>query len=384
MKKQVLVTRPLLPERQLLSRYIERIYSSKWLTNKGPLHDELSEKLKEYLGVKNISLTVNGHIALENTIQGMGLTGEVITTPFTFISTTHAISRNGLTPVFCDIKEADLTIDPACIERLITNKTSAIIPVHVYGHPCDVEAIDRIAQKYNLKVIYDAAHTFGVKYKGHALCSYGDAAILSFHATKIFNTIEGGAIIDQEDERIALYEQLKNFGIHDEEHVNIIGGNGKMNEFQAAMGLSNLEIIEKAIAARAEIAQHYRKRLSEIKGIRFFVPESDPDIVYNYAYFPIIVDENVFAANRDNVYEQLKMEGIFTRKYFYPLVTDTDCYSEYKQSQLSVAKKISTQILCLPIYYGLGLAEVDMICELISKVPERRHSEREQYSLQGL
>ena len=362
----VLVTRSSMPE---LDEYIEEIrdiWDTHWLTNMGEKHRRLQEGLKEYLQVENIELLTNGHMALEVALQAFDLKGEVITTPFTFASTTHAIVRNGLTPVFCDIDPRNFTMDVSKIEGLITDKTSAIVPVHVYGNICDVEEIERIAVKYDLKVIYDAAHAFGVTFNGVGIGNYGDAACFSFHATKVFNTIEGGAICFQNRELGRKLYNLKNFGIRDEETVESVGVNAKMNEFQAAMGLCNLRHIDREIAKRRKIVERYNQKLCNIDGIKLNAPQTN--VMSNYAYYPIFVNESSYGISRNTLFEKLKSKNIFTRKYFYPLVTDFDCYKGcYDTADLSNAKKISESVLALPLYADLSPEVVDYICELIER-----------------
>lgn len=362
--ENILVTKSSMPT---LDEYIEEIkdiWDTHWLTNMGSKHKKLQSELKEYLGVERIDLLTNGHMALELTMQAMGLTGEVITTPFTFASTTHAIVRNGLTPVFCDINAYDYTIDVNQIEALITEKTSAIVPVHVYGNICNVEAIQKIADKYHLKVIYDAAHTFGEKYNGQGIGSFGDASCFSFHATKVFNTIEGGAVCFKDKELGEEIYNLKNFGIRGPETVSDIGANAKMNEFCAAMGLCNLKHIDEEIAKRKSVVKRYRNRLEGVKGIKLS-PIQD-GIVSNYAYFTVVFDEKVFGKSRDGVFDKLAENGIFSRKYFYPLANDFDCYKgRFDSSNTPVAKEISNRVLTLPLYADLELDIVDEICNII-------------------
>ncbi len=307
--------------------YVEAIrplWDSVWLTNMGVNHEKLSEKLCEYLKVKNVSLFVNGHMALEMTLQALGLDGEVITTPFTFASTTHAIVRNGLKPVFCDINPDTYTIDADKIEALITPKTCAIVPVHVYGCICDVEKIEAIAKKHCLRVIYDAAHAFGCEYKGKGIGAFGDASMFSFHATKVFHTIEGGAISTEDEHLMKELYKLKDFGIKNEEVVDGIGANAKMNEFCAVMGLCNLEYVDGEIEKRRLVVERYREHLSNIPGLKILPVQKD--VKSNYAYFPIVIDEKIFGCDRQTVMDRLKENEIYTRKYFYPLTSDMDCY----------------------------------------------------------
>ena len=366
MINKILVTQSSMPELHEYINEITDIWESKWLTNMGSKHKRLQSELKEYLGVENIELLTNGHMALELTMQAMRLTGEVITTPFTFASTTHAIVRNGLTPVFCDINENDYTIDVNKIESLITEKTSAIVPVHVYGNICDVEAIEKIAEKYNLKVIYDAAHTFGVKYKGKGIGSFGDASCFSFHATKVFNTIEGGAVCFKNKSIGEEIYNLKNFGIRGPETVSGVGANAKMNEFCAAMGLCNLKHIEGEILKRKAVVERYKTYLSGIKGIKLS-PEQN-GVQGNYAYFPIVVDKDLFGKSRDDIFEQLADNEIYARKYFYPLTNNFECYADrFNSSYTPVAERISNDVLTLPLYADLSLQDVDRICTIILK-----------------
>lgn len=361
---KILVTQSSIPQIDEYIREIQDIWESKWLTNMGCKHQKLQAELKEYLDVENIELLTNGHMALELTMQAMNLTGEVITTPFTFASTTHAIVRNGLTPVFCDINENDYTIDASKIEALITEKTSAIVPVHVYGNICDIDAIEKIANKYNLKVIYDAAHTFGVKYKGKGIGSFGDASCFSFHATKVFNTIEGGAVCFKDKQIGEEIYNLKNFGIRGPETVSGIGANAKMNEFCAAMGLCNLRHIYDEILKRKTVVERYKSHLSNIAGIKLS-PEQN-DVQTNYAYFPIVVDKNVFGKSRDLIFEQLAENGILARKYFYPTTNSFDCYKGmFDASDTPIALKISNRVLTLPLYAELKTDVVDKICNII-------------------
>ncbi len=358
------VTRSSMPEFSEYCEEIKDLWDTRWLTNMGSKHREFQRKLESYLQVKNIDLVTNGHMALEISMQALGLSGEVITTPFTFASTTHAIVRSGLSPVFCDINPQDFTIDVSKIEALITDKTTAIVPVHVYGNVCNVEAIEEIAQKYGLKVIYDAAHTFGVKYKDRGIGSYGDISCYSFHATKVFHTIEGGAVCFKDEKLKDLIGRLKDFGIYDEESVTEIGPNAKMNEFCAAMGLCNLRHIDDEIAKREKVVQRYRERLEHIEGVQ--LSPIQKDVVSNYAYFPVVFWEEAFGTGRDEVKQKLGDSNIGARKYFYPLTSSFACYEgQYSENNLLVAKKISDRVLTLPLYADLSLEEVDQICDII-------------------
>lgn len=367
MKKPILVTRSSLPPMEEYIDEIRDIWDSHWLTNMGEKHQALQEGLKKYLGVERIDLFTNGHMALELSLQALNLQGEVITTPFTFASTTHAIVRNGLTPVFCDIRPDDFTMDADKIESLITDRTCAIMPVHVYGNVCDVEKIQKIADKYGLKVIYDAAHTFGVKYKGQGTGTFGDVSCFSFHATKVFHTIEGGAACFKDEELGRTLYRLKNFGIKNEEVVDGVGANAKMNEFQAAMGLCNLRHIDAEIQKRKAVVERYRERLNGVEGIQLNPVQEH--VMSNYAYFPVIFHEKQFGFTRNEVHDRLAQENIFSRKYFYPLTNTYDCFhGAYDVSETPVALEISRRVLTLPLYADLPLEEVDHICDIILRM----------------
>lgn len=361
---KILVTKSSMAPMEEYIEEIKDLWDSHWLTNMGAKHQKLEKNLKEYLEVDGISLFTNGHMALELAIQAMKLTGEVITTPFTFASTTHAIVRNRLTPVFCDINPSDFTIDVEKLESLITDRTSAIIPVHVYGNVCNVEGIERIAKKYGLKVIYDAAHTFGVKYKNRGIGSFGDASMFSFHATKVYNSIEGGAISFHNPEfGLDLY-RLKNFGIRSEEVVDSVGSNAKMNEFQAAMGLCNLRHVDEEIEKRRVVYERYLEHLSGVEGIQLV--EKQEGVKANYAYLPVVFHEDVFGASRNEVCDKLKENEIYARKYFYPLTNSFECFhGKYDVSATPVALSISKRVLTLPLYADLELQTVDRICDII-------------------
>ena len=369
--KKIMVTRSSMPPMQEYIDEIRDIWDSHWLTNMGVKHKELQKKLKEYLGVENVDLLTNGHMALELSMQALNLKGEVITTPFTFASTTHAIVRNGLEPVFCDIDPIDFTMDVSKIESLITDRTCAIVPVHVYGNVCRVEEIERIAKKYDLKVIYDAAHAFGVRYKDRGIASWGDVSCFSFHATKVFNTIEGGAVCfgdKNKDFGLDIY-RLKNFGIRGPEVVDAVGANAKMNEFCAAMGLCNLRHLDRAIAARKRVYGRYTERLGILDGIKLcYVPE---DTNSNYAYFPVVIDAEKFGCTRDELADRLAENGIGARKYFYPLTSTVGCLDGKNPNSTPVAQKISDNILCLPIYEDLDEKSTDYICDTIISFSER-------------
>lgn len=362
-RERILVTRSSMPP---FTEYVEEIrglWETHWLTNMGEKHKELESRLIDYLGVPNISLMTNGHMALELTLQAMNLSGEVITTPFTFASTTHAIVRNGLTPVFADIDADDYTIDVSKIESLITEKTSAIVPVHVYGNICNVEEIERIAKRHGLKVIYDAAHAFGETYKDKGIGVYGDASVFSFHATKVFNTIEGGAVTFSDAEMGRSLYGLKNFGIRSPEVVDGVGANAKMNEFQAAMGLCNLRYLEREIAKRKQIVETYDNCLSGVPGI--CLPIVQAHVKRNYSYYPIRIKEDLFGCTRNDIYNKLQLNNIYARKYFYPLTNKFECYKGRFNDNTPVAEMIANEILTLPLYADLNVDDVEKICQII-------------------
>lgn len=366
--KKIMVTRSFLPPYEEYCNEIAEIWDNHWLTNMGVKHETLKKELKKFLKVNNVSLYTNGHLALEVAIKGLKLSGEIITTPYTFASTTHAITRNGLKPVFCDINLENFTIDTKKIESLITDKTSAILPVHVYGTPCDVDEIERIAKKYNLKVIYDAAHAFGVEIAGQGIANYGDVSMFSFHATKVFHTIEGGALTYNNEEYSKFFRLEKNFGIANEESVVENGGNAKMNEFQATMGLVNLKYIERGIQRRKKIVETYRELLKNIEGITYL--KDIENVRHNYAYFPIIIDENKYGKSRNEVFEKLKEYNIFARKYFYPLTSNFECYKDIKSNEenLKNSKYISDRVMTLPLYEELEIEYVQYICNVLKEI----------------
>lgn len=366
MSLKIFVTRSSMPKYEEYCEEIEDLWSNHWLTNMGAKHQKLQSLLQKYMKVPHVELLVNGHMALEMTLQAMKLDGEVITTPFTFASTTHAIVRSGLTPVFCDIDPYNFTIDTKMLEELITDRTRAILPVHVYGNICNVEEIQRIAEKYNLKVIYDAAHAFGETYNDKGIGTFGDASCFSFHATKVFNTVEGGAVTFQ-DEKVGetLYD-LKNFGIHGPEDVCAVGANAKMNEFCAAMGICNLRHIDDEIEKRRKVVERYRQHLEGVPGIQLNVIQDG--VKSNYAYFPIVISKEAFGRNRDEVSDDLAKEGICVRKYFYPLTTAFECFrGRFDPLLTPIALDISKRVLTLPLYADLSLDDVDRICEVLLK-----------------
>ncbi len=360
------VTRSSMPSFEEYCEEIKKLWDSHWLTNMGVEHKELQKELESFLDCPHVVLYTNGHLALENVIAAMQFPvgSEVITTPFTFASTTHAIVRNGLVPVFCDVDLETYTIDPEKIESLITEKTVCILPVHVYGNMCDVKKIGAIAKRNGLKVIYDAAHAFAVKYKGVSSANFGDASMFSFHATKVFNTIEGGAVCFSDDELVDNLNDRKNFGIRGPERVVFVGGNAKMNEFQAAMGICNLRHLNAEIGKRKKVVERYWENLDGTAGIRFWRPL--PDTEPNYAYFPVVFDG--YRADRNKIYESLKEQGITARKYFYPLTNSFECYAELStagKDKTPVAAYLADRVLTLPMYADLAMEDVDRICDSI-------------------
>ena len=361
--KKILVTRSSMPS---LEEYVDEIaplWESHWLTNMGVKHQQLEADLKRYLGIDEIALFTNGHNALECVLEAMGLSGKVITTPFTFASTTHAIVRKGLEPIFADIKPDDYTLDPSKIEDLIDEDTCAIVPVHVYGNLCDVDAIWDIAKKHGLKVIYDAAHAFGVKRDGVSAAAFGDASMFSFHATKVFNTIEGGAVCFRDGNLKELLDQWKNFGITGLEEVEYVGGNAKMNEFCAAMGICNLRHVDEEIAKRRIVAERYWDRLEPLKGVKICRPAAG--VKANYAYMPVVFEDG-YGTTRDEVFAKLREHSIFSRKYFYPLVSDYACYrGRFDSSKTPVAQHVASRVLTLPMAADLALEDVDRICDIV-------------------
>lgn len=370
--EKILVTRSSMPPIEEYFDEIRDLWDTHWLTNMGEKHQELEKKLEEYLDIPNLVLFVNGHSALECILEAMNLPegGEVITTPFTFASTTHAIVRKGLKPVFCDINPRDYTMDVTKIEELITEKTCAILPVHVYGNLCNVDRIQEIADRYKLKVIYDAAHAFGVRKDGHGVGNYGDASMFSFHATKVFNTIEGGAITFKDENLREILNSWKNFGIRIPEQYKYIGGNSKMNEFSAAMGLCNLRHVDDEIEKRSRVYKAYQKRLSNVNGLVLCKPQEG--VSQNYAYYPVVFDD-CFGATRDDVFEALAQQGIVARKYFYPLTNEFECYAGlYSADKTPVAKRIAERVLTLPMYADLAEEQVNRICDIILNLKDTK------------
>ena len=354
MNKPIYVTEPSLPPLEEFIPYLKKIWENKWLTNNGEFHREFEKRLAEHLGVKYVSLFTNGMIALQVGMQALRITGEVITTPFTFVATTHAIHWNNCQPVFCDIELDTFTMDPDKVEALITPRTTAIMPVHVYGNPCHDEALKRIANTYGLKLFYDAAHVFGVKKEGVSACNWGDLSMLSFHATKVFNTFEGGALVTNDEKMKSRIDFLKNFGFAYEVTVVAPGSNGKMDEFRAAYGLLQLERVDGEIAKRKKVAERYRQALKEIPGIQMLYDQLG--IQHNYAYFPIRIHANQYGTSRDGLYDRLKERNIMSRRYFYPLCSDFPTYRSLPSAapaNLPVATKVAQEILCLPMFADL-------------------------------
>ncbi len=366
MNKPIFVTEPSLPPLEEFIPHLQRIWANKWLTNNGEFHREFEKQLAEYLGVKYISLFTNGMIALQVGMQALRLTGEIITTPFTFVATTHAIFWNSCTPVFCDIEPETLTLDPEKAEALITPKTTAIMPVHVYGNPCDDKKLRRIADSHGLRLFYDAAHAFGVRKDGIGICSWGDLSMLSFHATKVFNTFEGGALATNDPGMKHRIDLLKNFGFEDEVTVVAPGSNGKMDEFRAAYGLLQLKRIDENIAKRQKIAMRYHAVLKDICGIRCL--HDIPGVRHNYAYFPILIDEKEYGMSRDGLYEKLKAENILSRRYFYPLCSEFPVYRglpSASAANLPAATSVARNILCLPMFAELTEEQQNKVLEMI-------------------
>lgn len=365
-EKLITVTSPLMPPLEEFNVYLEDIWKRKWITNNGYYHQELEKALCDYLGVPFISLFTNGTLPLITALQALRITGEVITTPYSFVATTHSLWWNGIKPVFVDIDPVTCNLDPEKIEAAITPRTTAIMPVHVYGNPCDTKKIQEIADKYGLKVIYDAAHAFGVKVNGKSVLNAGDMSTLSFHATKVYNTIEGGALIMHDEQTKKRIDYLKNFGFAGETTVVAPGINSKMDEMRAAYGLLNLKQVDKAIEWRKHVAELYRKSLKDVDGITFF--NDMEGVKHNYAYFPIFVDAEKYGMTRDELYFKMKEHNILGRRYFYPLISTFSTYRGLESSNrenLSVAREKAEQVICLPMYYGLSEEDVMKITTLI-------------------
>jgi dTDP-4-amino-4,6-dideoxygalactose transaminase len=361
-----------MPPLEEFTEYLKQIWDTKIITNNGPFHQQFEHALSEYLGVKYLSVFSNGTLALITALQALRITGEVITTPFSFVATTHSLWWNNIRPVFADIESNTFNLSPEKIEAAITPQTSAIMPVHVYGNPCNQEKIQQIADTYGLKVIYDAAHAFGVKVNGESILNCGDLSILSFHATKVFNTIEGGAIVCPDEKTKKRIDYLKNFGFADEITVIEPGINAKMNELQAAYGILQLKFVDKDIAERKKIANTYRTELQHVKGISFL--EDIDKVHHNYAYFPILINSGLYGESRDELYDELKRHNIFGRRYFYPLISHFPTYRGLPSSNptnLPVAEKIAEQVICLPIYPLLTLEERITIINVIRNTCHR-------------
>lgn len=367
-EKIITVTSPLLPSLDEFVGYLEEIWKSKWITNNGQFHRQLEAALAEYLGVKYVSLFTNGTLPLITALQAMNITGEVITTPYSFVATTHALWWNGIKPVFVDIDPSTCNLDPDKIEAAITEKTTAIMPVHCYGIPCATEKIQAIADKYGLKIIYDAAHAFGVQVNGESVLKAGDMSTLSFHATKVFNTVEGGALICHDAETKKQIDFLKNFGFNGETEVVAPGINSKMDEIRSAYGLLNLKQVDQAIEARHNVADYYRQALRQVKGVNVF--EDMPGVRHNYSYFPILVNSEEYGMTRDELYFKMKEQNVLGRRYFYPLISTFDTYKNLESSvptNLPVATRIADEVICLPMYYGLTEEDMERVLDCIVK-----------------
>jgi len=367
----IYVTRPLLPPLRSLMARLEEVWRSQQLTNIGLQHARLESELRDYLGVRELSLFTNGTVALITAIRALDLTGEVLTTPFTFPATPHALSWSGLTPVFCDIEPATLNIDPDAVARAVTSRTSAILAVHVYGTPCDVGALQRVADRHGLRLIYDAAHAFGVRVHGRPIGTFGDVSMFSFHATKLFHTAEGGALACADPPRKARIDDLRNFGIHGPDAVDAIGLNGKMSELQAALGLSVFEGLDGELAQRRRLLARYRDRFADVDGVRWL---HGPDMLDASCQYAVIrVDASLFGCSRDELHERLRAYNVYTRKYFHPLCSDYECYRDHPSASpanLPVAARAAREVLCLPLYGGLGDADVDRICDMVVVIGE--------------
>ncbi len=367
MKKAITVTSPLLPDLEEYTTLLKDIWDRKWLTNNGHYHKELERELSQWLSVENLSLFTNGTLPLITALQALRIKGEVITTPYSFVATTHSLWWNNIKPVFVDVDPVYGNLDPDKIEAAITPETTAIMPVHVYGNPCDVERLEQIAQKYNLKLIYDAAHAFGVEYKGQSILNYGDMSTLSFHATKVYNTVEGGALVVGDSAMKKHIDHLKNFGFAGETEVVAAGINSKMDEIRAAFGLLNLKKVDASIEERKQITDKYREGLSGVKGVRYF--EDIEGVKHNYAYFPIFIDEQEYGMSRDELYFIMKNENIIGRRYFYPLISDFATYRNLESASaanLPNAHKLANSVICLPIYSGLTDEDISRVIDIVS------------------
>ena len=366
--KRITVTSPLLPPLENFNELLQEIWSSKWITNNGSFHKRLEQSLAEYLKVPYISLFTNGTLPLITALQALRISGEVITTPYSFVATTHSLWWNGIKPVFVDIDPETGNLDPDKIEAAITPRTTGIMPVHVYGKPCDTQRIQDIADKYGLRVIYDAAHAFGVEVNGESILNAGDVSTLSFHATKVYNTIEGGALVMHDAKMKERIDYLKNFGFADEITVVAPGINSKMDEIRAAYGLLNLRLVDAAIEARHHVAVRYREALSSVAGIRYM--EDMPGVKHNYSYFPIFVDAEQYGMSRDELYFKMKEHGVLGRRYFYPLISDFSTYrglESASRENLPVATRVANEVICLPMHHELSEADIDKVLSLIVK-----------------
>lgn len=368
MEGLITVTSPLLPNLEEFNKLLKQIWDSKWVTNNGQFHQQLEKALAEYLGVPFISLFTNGTLPLITALQALHITGEVITTPYSFVATTHALWWNGIKPVFVDIDPSNCGLDPDRIESAITSRTTAIMPVHCYGKPCDTERIQLIADKYGLKVIYDAAHAFGVKVDGESILNQGDMSTLSFHATKVFNTMEGGALVVKDAETKLRIDYLKNFGFAGETEVVAPGINSKMDEVRAAFGLLNLKQVDAAIEARHQVAIRYREALRDVKGIRFF--DDMLGVRHNYSYFPIFVDSEQYGMTRDELYFKMKENNVLGRRYFYPLISTFSTYRGLESARpenLPIATRIANEVICLPMHHALSETDVEKVVKTIAR-----------------
>jgi dTDP-4-amino-4,6-dideoxygalactose transaminase len=366
--RPVYVTRPSLPPLEEFYESLQKIWENKILTNNGPFHQQFEQELADYLGVKYISVFSNGTLALITALQALRISGEVITTPFSFVATTHSLWWNNIKPVFADIDPVNFNLDPEKVEAAITPQTTAIMPVHVYGNPCNIDRFRKLADTYGLKIIYDAAHAFGVKIKGNSVLNFGDLSILSFHATKVFNTIEGGAIVSPDDKTKKRIDHLKNFGFENETTVIEPGINAKMNEVQAAYGLLQLKYADSITEQRRNITEYYRQQLHNLDGIRYM--EDMEGVSHNYSYFPVLVDPELFGKTRDEIYEDFKMYNIFCRRYFYPLISQFPTYRGLLSSapgNLPNAEQVAAKVICLPVYHDLGKETIKMICDQLKE-----------------
>lgn len=365
-EKPIYVTRPFLPPLPEYCKGLEEIWKSKWLTNDGPVLQRLEKQLSEYMDTINLCVFANGTLALQIGLHGMGISGEVITTPFTFVATTHALYWNKIRPVFCDIETDYFTLDPEKVEESITPWTTAILAVHVFGYPCQLDALADIAKRHSLALIYDAAHAFGVKVNGKSIAHYGDLSMFSFHATKLYHSLEGGMLSFKNRELKKTFNYLKNFGFKSQTEVVMHGTNAKMNEMQSLMGIQVLNYVDEIIAKQKQIDIIYRERLQDLPGIQF-CPEPPEYVQYNYSYVTVEIDEKEFSLSRDGLFEKLKQYNVFSRRYFYPLVCDFSCYQNVSVSDpLTIARRVSSRILNLPTYYDLKLDDVNRICDIIT------------------